>query len=88
MSSQHIWRLAAIGAGCLLLVLGAAPAVATTKATVPLPPGSVGPFQVRNLYNGRCLDAPWGARNGTQVQLWDNYGSGQRNQQWSLVYNF
>lgn len=67
------------------------PAQASVRAAGPVapPPGSVGPFQIRNVYNDRCLDSPaqpggQPAPNGTRLQLWDCYGRGQWNQQWYL----
>lgn len=85
------WRVRLAGllvllAGLVGVVVVAPPAPAA--AAVPLPPGAVGPFQIRIVHNGRCLDEPWragGAPNGTQLQLWDCLGRGQINQQWYLV---
>lgn len=41
-------------------------------------------YVFRNKMYGRVLDAKWESigANGTPVQLWDNYGSAQRNQRW------
>ena len=41
-------------------------------------------YQIVNRASGRCLDANagWGGGNGTPVQLWDCYGTGQLNQIW------
>ncbi|MGI8334430.1 RICIN domain-containing protein [Actinomadura scrupuli] len=41
-------------------------------------------FQIRILYDARCLDADLGSigSNGTKVQLWDCYGTGSYNQHW------
>lgn len=48
--------------------------------------GPAGAYQIKNVYNGRCLDGAFeGIRNnGTKVQLWDCYGANQRNQLWRL----
>src|SRR5262245_24774719 len=74
----------------LALLTAAVPAHAAppTGPTSP-PPGAVGPFQIRGMYNDRCLDTPAqpggaAAPNGTRLQLWDCYGRGQWNQQWYL----
>lgn len=79
-------RLAALAAGILLPLVGAAPAA---NAAAPIPYGAVGPFQIKNIANGRCLDEPWhtyGAPNGTRLQLWDCiWGRNQFNQQWYLL---
>jgi hypothetical protein len=87
MSSSRV-RPAASVAGLFVLLAGLVVGGAPAAAAAPVPPGAVGPFQIRSLHNGRCLDEPWrsgGAPNGTQLQLWDCYGRGQINQHWYLV---
>lgn len=46
-----------------------------------------GAYQIKNLYNNRCLDARLQGipHNGTQIQLWDCYGPRQTNQYWRFV---
>jgi hypothetical protein len=83
-------RLVALATGFLALLAGLVTVVGPPAAAAPIPPGAVGPFQIRNLHNHRCLDEPWrsgGAPNGTQLQLWDCYGRGQVNQHWYLVFD-
>jgi hypothetical protein len=85
------WRVRLSGLLVLLAGLVGAVVVAPpvpAAAAVALPPGAVGPFQIRSVYNHRCLDEPWragGAPNGTQLQLWDCLGGSQINQHWYLV---
>ncbi|TMR16704.1 hypothetical protein ETD86_24340 [Nonomuraea turkmeniaca] len=83
-------RFALALAVLLLGLLPAAPAHADPpNGPMAPPPGAVGPFQIRNVYNNRCLDTPAqpggvAAPNGTRLQLWDCYGHGQWNQEWYI----
>ncbi|NUR28030.1 MAG: ricin-type beta-trefoil lectin domain protein [Catenulispora sp.] len=71
------------------LVVAAPANAAPPYSPISPPPGAAGPFQIRDVYNDRCLDEPAqpggaAAPNGTRLQLWDCYGRGQWNQQWYL----
>jgi hypothetical protein len=83
-------KFAIAAVGLLLSLVTATPAHAAPPGSrISPPPGAVGPFQIRNVYNNRCLDQPWQpggatAPNGTRLQLWDCYGRGSWNQQWYI----
>ncbi|MFJ8311007.1 MULTISPECIES: RICIN domain-containing protein [unclassified Streptomyces] len=62
-------RLALLVAGLLTALVAAAPGSdAAPRAAAPLPPGAVGPFQVRNQGTGRCMGYPAG---DDRVRVWD-----------------
>jgi hypothetical protein len=62
----------------------AASVIAMTAAADTATAETLGPLDITVVFNGRVLDAHWGAtnQNGTPVQLWDNYGDLQFNQRW------
>jgi hypothetical protein len=68
-----------LACGALLGLTAAAVATPASAATDPV-------FRFTNIASGRCLDAKAQqiGVNGTPVQLWDCYGTGQLNQVWTI----
>ena len=70
-----------------MLACGALLGLTTAAFATPASADSDPVSRSTNVASGRCLDAKAQqiGSNGTPVQLWDCYGTGQLNQRWHQV---
>jgi hypothetical protein len=71
------------------LVFVAALGLGAAATATPAPAAGDPEYRFTNVASGRCLDAKAQqiGSNGTAVQLWDCYGTGQLNQLWYLYFD-